>query len=90
MATAVAEGEAAISSNLESSVRHTEDAHWCAGISNGDDLYEHGGFAVHFFDRALVDDLAAGRRLDEVHAFEEGELPRRLWRVTQTRPSSPQ
>ncbi|MEV6228542.1 class I SAM-dependent methyltransferase [Saccharopolyspora shandongensis] len=71
-------------------VRHTGDAHWGAGISHGDDIYEHGGFAVHFFDRALVDDLATGWRLDEVHAFEEGELPRRLWRVTQTRPSSPQ
>jgi hypothetical protein len=41
---------------------------------------------VHFFDRGLVDSLAEGWRLDEVHAFEEGELPRRLWRVTQTLP----
>ncbi|WP_037568854.1 class I SAM-dependent methyltransferase [Phaeacidiphilus oryzae] len=67
-------------------VRHTEDAHYGAGTSHGDDIYEHGGFAVHFFDRDLVDALADGWTLNEVHPFEEGDLPRRLWRVTQTLP----
>ncbi|MDJ0343946.1 class I SAM-dependent methyltransferase [Streptomyces sp. H10-C2] len=67
-------------------VRHTGDAHFGGGIAHGDDIYEHGGFAVHFFPRHLVDDLADGWTLDEVHAFEEGDLPRRLWRVTQTLP----
>lgn len=67
-------------------VRHTGDAHYGAGRSHGDDIWEHGGFAVHFFPRELVDDLAVGWHLNEVHAFEEGELPRRLWRVTQTLP----
>lgn len=67
-------------------VRHTGDAHYGAGIAHGDDIYEHGGFAVHFFDHDLVDALADGWNLDEVHAFEEGDLPRRLWRVTQTLP----
>jgi SAM-dependent methyltransferase len=67
-------------------VRHTGDAHYGAGAAHGDDIYEHGGFAVHFFPRDLVDTLADGWTLDEVHAFEEGDLPRRLWRVTQTLP----
>ncbi|MBW1597973.1 class I SAM-dependent methyltransferase [Streptomyces sp. JJ38] len=67
-------------------VRHTGDAHYGTGTAHGGGIFEHGGFAVHFFDRALVDTLAEGWRLDEVHAFEEGELPRRLWRVTQTLP----
>jgi SAM-dependent methyltransferase len=67
-------------------VRHTGDAHYGAGTAHGDDIYEHGGFAVHFFDRDLVDALSDGWTLDEVHAFEEGDLPRRLWRVTQTLP----
>jgi SAM-dependent methyltransferase len=66
-------------------VRHTGDAHYGTGTAHGDDIYEHGGFAVHFFDRCLVDNLAAGWHLTGIHAFEEGELPRRLWRVTQTR-----
>ncbi|MGP3982735.1 putative glycolipid-binding domain-containing protein [Streptomyces sp. KR80] len=70
-------------------VRHTGDAHYGTGTSQGDDIYEHGGFAVHFFDRKLVDSLAEGWDLREVHAFEEGTLPRRLWRVTQTRRPEP-
>ncbi|MFH8514785.1 class I SAM-dependent methyltransferase [Streptomyces gelaticus] len=67
-------------------VRHTGDAHYGSGTAHGDDIYEHGGFAVHFFPRHLVDSLADGWTLDEVHAFEEGDLPRRLWRITQTLP----
>ncbi|MET7494080.1 class I SAM-dependent methyltransferase [Streptomyces sp900116325] len=67
-------------------VRHTGDAHYGAGTAHGDDIFQHGGFAVHFFPRALVDALADGWNLEEVHAFEEGDLPRRLWRITQTLP----
>jgi len=68
------------------SVRHTGDAHYGAGLAHGDDIFEHGGFAVHFFPRHLVDSLADGWTLNEVHSFEEGDLPRLLWRVTQTLP----
>ena len=67
-------------------VRHTGDAHYGSGRSLGDNLYENGGFVVHFFDRPLVDRLADGFELEDVTAFEEGELPRRLWRVTLCRP----
>ncbi|MEU7024164.1 class I SAM-dependent methyltransferase [Streptomyces sp. NPDC046203] len=67
-------------------VRHTGDAHYGTGIAHGDDIHEHGGFAVHFFPRELVDRLAEGWELREVHAFEEGDLPRRLWRVTMSVP----
>lgn len=67
-------------------VRHTGDAHYGAGVDHGDDIYEHGGFAVHFFSRQLVDDLAADWKLRQVSEFEEGALPRRLWSVVQTRP----
>ena len=72
-------------------VRHTGDAHYGAGTAHGDDIFEHGGFAVHFFPRHLVDALADGWNLTEVHPFEEGDLPRRLWRVTQSahRPQHP-
>jgi hypothetical protein len=64
-------------------VRHTADAHYGTGTAHGDDIYEHCGFAVHFSNRALVNALATGWDLTEVPAFEEGELPRRLWQITQ-------
>ncbi|MGW3108953.1 class I SAM-dependent methyltransferase [Streptomyces sp. NPDC001100] len=67
-------------------VRHTGDAQYRAGTWHGDDIWAHGGFAFHFFPRALVDQLGEGWNLQEVHAFEEGGLPRRLWRVVQTVP----
>ncbi|MGW4810751.1 class I SAM-dependent methyltransferase [Kitasatospora cineracea] len=67
-------------------VRHTGDAHYRAGTGHGDDIWEHGGFAVHFFPRDLVGSLAEGWNLDGVHPFEEGGLPRRLWRITQALP----
>ncbi len=68
-------------------VRHTDDAHYGAGNAHGDDIFEHGGFAVHFFSRELVDALAEDWILNDVSAFEEGDLPRRLWRVTMTKPT---
>ncbi len=66
-------------------VRTTDDAHYRAGIARGDDLYEHSGFIVHFFSRALVERLATGWPLLDVTDVEEGELPRRLFRVTMRR-----
>ena len=68
---------------LAYTVRTTADAHFGAGIARGDDIYETGGFIVHFFDRPLVDRLAKGYELLDVVQFEEGDLPRRLFRVTQ-------
>jgi len=65
--------------------RHTGDAHFGAGRALGDNLFENGGFVVHFFDRPLVERLADGFDLVEVAEFTEGELPRRLWRVTMRR-----
>ena len=69
-------------------VRHVGDAHYGHGPAHGDDRYESGGFIVHFFDRDLVDKLAAGFEVLEIVEFEEGELPRRLWRITERRESS--
>ena len=68
-------------------VRHVGDAHYGVGTPHGDARYEHGGFVVHFFDRALVDHLAEGFDLLDVTDFAEGDLPRRLWRVTMRRPT---
>jgi SAM-dependent methyltransferase len=62
--------------------RTTADAHYGAGIPRGDDMFENGGFIVHFFDRALVERLATGFEILDVTDFTEGALPRRLARVT--------
>jgi SAM-dependent methyltransferase len=70
-------------------VRHVGDAHFGSGIAHGDDMYENGGFIVHFFDRELVDRLATGFDLLELQEFEEGALPRRLWRITLCRREAP-
>ncbi len=63
-------------------VRTTADVHYGAGIDRGDDMYEVGDFIVHFFSRSLVEQLSAGYELLDVAEFEEGTLPRRLFRVT--------
>ena len=67
--------------------RSTSDPDFGAGTSHGDDMYEANGFVVHFFSRDLVERLARGFDLLDVTEFEEGELPRRLFRVTQRKPS---
>jgi SAM-dependent methyltransferase len=66
-------------------VRTTDDAHYGAGIAHGDDTYEHGGFVVHFFDRTLIERLSDGFVLVDVSEFTEGDLPRRLARITMRR-----
>jgi hypothetical protein len=43
------------------------------------------GFVVHFFDRTLIERLSDGFVLVDVSEFTEGELPRRLARVTMRR-----
>ncbi|MFE7174383.1 class I SAM-dependent methyltransferase [Streptomyces sp. NPDC057616] len=66
-------------------VRHTGDPHFRTGVHRGGTVYEHGGVAVHFFDADLLHALSRGWHVHGVQAFEEGELPYRLWRVTQAR-----
>jgi len=71
-------------------VRNIEDAHYRTGLSHGDGMYEHGGFIVHFFDRALIEHLAENRfDILDVTDFNEGALPRRLSRVTMRRLPTP-
>jgi ubiquinone/menaquinone biosynthesis C-methylase UbiE len=62
--------------------RHTKDPHYGKGIHRGEDMYEVGGFVVHFFTREKVESLAEGYEIVRIDEFEEGELPRKLFRVT--------
>lgn len=63
--------------------RHVGDAHYRAGRHRGEEMWEMGGFIVHFFDRDKVQRLARGYELLGVEEFEEGELPRKLFFVAQ-------
>lgn len=63
-------------------VRHTADPHYGTGIQRGEDMYEVGGFIVHFFSREKVTRLAKGFNIVDVVEFEEGPLPRKLFHVT--------
>jgi len=67
-------------------VRTRQDAHYGTGIHRGEDLYEVGGFIVHFFDRAKVEAVSKGFDIVSVQEFEEGGLPRRLFLVTVRKP----
>ena len=63
-------------------VRHTEDADYGNGIHRGEDLYEIGGFIVHYFSREKIKQLSTGFDIMNINDFEEGALPRKLFRVT--------
>ena len=59
-----------------------KDLHYGAGIHRCENMYEVGGFIVHFFGMRQVDQLAIGCELLSLDEFEEGDLPRKLFRVT--------
>lgn len=63
-------------------VRNTHDGHYRTGVHRGEDMYEVGGFIVHFFSRNKIASLAKGYKIVDIDEFEEGELPRKLYRVT--------
>jgi SAM-dependent methyltransferase len=67
-------------------VRTKQDAHYGTGIHRGEDMYEVGGFIVHFFDRAKVAAVSTGFDIVSVREFEEGGLPRKLFLVTVRKP----
>ena len=63
-------------------VRHTNDGDFQRGIHIGEDLYENDGFIVHFFSKEKVKQLSNGFDIVNIENFEEGELPKKLFRVT--------
>ena len=63
-------------------VRHTGDADYGNGIHRGEDLYETGGFIVHYFSTEKIKQLSAGFNILNIESFEEGSLPRKLFQVT--------
>lgn len=67
-------------------VRHICDPHYGTGIYRGEDMYEVDGFIVHFFSKEKVIHLAQGFDILGIDEFEEGDLPRKLFRVTLRKP----
>ena len=63
-------------------VRHTGDADYGSGTHRGEDLYETGGFIVHFFSIEKIKQLSSGFDILNIESFEEGPLPRKLFQVT--------
>ncbi len=63
-------------------VRHTEDSDYGIGIHRGEDLYETGGFIVHYFSTEKIKQLSSGFNILNIESFEEGSLPRKLFQVT--------
>ena len=62
-------------------VRHTGDPLYQKGINRGEDMYEMGGFIVHYFSRDKVEHLAEDYQIISIDEFEEGGLPKKLFRV---------
>jgi SAM-dependent methyltransferase len=67
-------------------VRHTADPHYATGMHRGEQMYEVGGFIVNFFDLAKVERVSKGYEFVSIDEFEEGGMPRRLFRATLRKP----
>lgn len=63
------------------SVRSTFDKHFKDGSHLGEDIYEIGGFVIHFFSGEKIKKLAKGYDLLDIERREEGSLPRDLFCV---------
>jgi SAM-dependent methyltransferase len=63
------------------SVRNTFDKHYGAGTRKSEELYEIGGFVVHFFSEEKIRSLATGYELLDLRRVQEGSLPRELFGV---------
>jgi len=62
--------------------RNTKDGDYKNGTHIGEDLYENDGFIVHFFSEDKVRQIADGFNIINIEKFEEGNFPRKLFRVT--------
>ena len=62
--------------------RNTNDSHYGKGIHRGENMYEINGFIVHFLDKDRIESLAKNFEIIDISEFEEGELPRMLYKVT--------
>lgn len=71
------------------SVRSNFDRHFRTGRHIAEDIYEVGGFVIHFFDQQKINKLAGGYRIQAIERIEEGSLPRDLFIVTMIKTAEP-
>ncbi len=64
------------------SVRNNFDKQYQKGTHLDEDLYEIGGFVIHFFTEQMINTLAKGYEILKIDRLEEGSLPRDLFVVT--------
>lgn len=69
------------------SVRSIFDRHYRAGEHLGENLYEVGKFAVHFFSEDKLKGLASGFKIKSIERIEEGALPRDLYCIVMEKSS---
>jgi len=67
--------------------RNINDSYYEKGIHRGEDMYEVNGFIVHFFSKDKITLLAKNFEIISINEFEEGDLPRVLYKVTQRKHS---
>ncbi|NDV27040.1 class I SAM-dependent methyltransferase [Desulfovibrio sp. JC010] len=70
------------------SVRSIFDRHYRAGEHLGENLYEIGKFAVHFFCEEKLRGLASGFKIKSIERIEEGALPRDLFCIVMEKSST--
>lgn len=70
------------------SVRSIFDRHYRAGEHLGEDLFEVGKFAVHFFSEEKIRGLASGFKINSIERIEEGALPRDLFCIVMEKSST--
>jgi SAM-dependent methyltransferase len=71
------------------SVRSSFDKHYRSGTYLGEEIYEIGGFVVHFFTEEKVHRLAKGYEILKIDRMKEGSLPRDLFCVTMKKAATP-
>ncbi len=62
-------------------VRNTHDPMYRTGIHKGGNMYEIQGFIINFFDREMIKRFSKGYEFQKIIEFEEGTLPKRLYKV---------
>jgi SAM-dependent methyltransferase len=62
--------------------RHTGDPQYRTGVHRGEDMWQiKGGFIVHFLSREKVERISQGYDIVDVEEFEEGQLPKKLFKI---------